>query len=60
MNTVCSNEQHAAMKTDDAIWYSLEPIGMQEIEAFEDEPAEVLEMRNCACGSTLCRTYVVK
>lgn len=54
MNTeCCSEEKHRAMKADLRTWESLQLIGVQTAEAFEDEPAFTIELRNCACGSTL-------
>lgn len=44
---------HAAIKADPARWAALPRIGDQPVEAFEDEPAYRLELRNCICGSTL-------
>ena len=47
--------QHAAMKLDRSVWESLEYVGLQIIEADEQGPREVLELRNApCCGSTLC------
>lgn len=51
--TCCSDDAHRAMKSDLRTWESLQLIGVQVIEAFEDEPESKLELRNCACGSTL-------
>jgi hypothetical protein len=36
-----------------ADWERLELIGYQVFPAFEDDPGEVLELRNDTCGSTL-------
>lgn len=44
---------HAALKLDRALWATLELVGVQKVEADETGPAEVYELRNCACGSTL-------
>jgi len=46
----CTTEQHEALKRD--AWESLTPIGI--MPAYTDEP-RVLELANCACGSTLAR-----
>lgn len=54
--TPCSAEIHEAMKLDAAVWPTLKFIGVQILDAFEDEPEERLELRNCACGSTLCKS----
>lgn len=53
MTTCCTVAHHEALKLNAAAWSALELIGVQEIEAFEDEPAGALELRNCSCGSTL-------
>jgi hypothetical protein len=45
---------HAAMKADDAQWEQLDPIGRQK--SWDDDDNEIwLDLRNCPCGSTLCR-----
>ena len=46
---------HEAVKADDAAWSLLKHVGFQHVEAYEDEPAYTLEIRNCACHSSLCR-----
>jgi hypothetical protein len=53
---VCSQALHNALKADDAAWATLPLVGVQHIDADEDGPAESLELRNCACGSTLCKS----
>lgn len=53
--TTCTTEFHAALKLDATRWALLSYVGVQVIEADDDEPEERLELRNCACGSTLCR-----
>lgn len=50
-----TTEFHESLKRDLSQWNCLMFIGNQVIDAWEDEPEEVLEMRNCSCGSTLCR-----
>jgi hypothetical protein len=45
---------HEAIKQSPA-WQSLKYIGIQHVEAWEGEPAYDLELRNCACGTTLAR-----
>lgn len=56
MTTTCTTEFHAALKLDATRWALLSYVGVQVIEADEDEPEERLELRNCtACQSTLCR-----
>ena len=52
---VCATEVHEALKRDDAKWAALEYVGVQRIEADETGPAEAIELRNCACHSTLAR-----
>lgn len=53
---LCSaSVDHAAIKLDDYAWLALPLDGIQTIEASGDEPAEELELRRCACGSTLGR-----
>ncbi len=46
---------HAALKLDPIAWAALRLVGRQEVPAGEgpDEPAYVLEHRDCPCGSTL-------
>jgi hypothetical protein len=46
---------HAAAKQDEAVWQSLAYVGIQHVPADESGPAESLELRNCRCGSTLCK-----
>ena len=55
MNSLtCTAALHLALKSDAASWSALPLIGVQSWEAFEDEPAGVLELRNCPqCGSTM-------
>ncbi len=50
----CTNESHRALKLDPVQWQSLQFIGYQRMPAVDDLPEETLELRNCACGSTLC------
>lgn len=52
----CTVASHEAVKRDDAAWAALDLRGVQHVEADDAGPAEALELRNCACGSTLCRT----
>jgi hypothetical protein len=48
---------HERAKRDSDVWALLPKIGEQRIPAFGDEPAEVLELRNCpVCHSTLAKT----
>lgn len=49
---------HARAKRDSAVWATLAKVGVQHVPAGEDpiaEPAYTIELRNCACGSTLCK-----
>ncbi len=46
---------HAALKKDGAAWRELELVGHQHVRADDYGPAEVHELRNCTCGSTLNR-----
>jgi hypothetical protein len=51
---VCTTALHLALKSDPASWSALPLIGVQSWEAFEDEPAGAIELRNCPhCGSTM-------
>lgn len=34
-------------------WEALESLGAMVIPPYEDDPGEVLDLRNCACGTTL-------
>jgi len=52
---MCTSERHDAIKTDDAIWLTLEPEGYQPT---YDEPGQPthLELKKCdQCDSTLSR-----
>lgn len=51
---------HALLKATPSLWQQLVRIGLQHIEANEDEPAETMELRNCACGSTLAITITTE
>lgn len=44
---------HATLKADRSLWEQLPYLGVTRFEADETGPAEVIEFRNCACGSTL-------
>lgn len=55
---VCPESVHEAMKSSPE-WSLLKPIGMQIIEERDDGKVEALEMRNCQCGSTLCKEVVL-
>jgi hypothetical protein len=54
-----AGHDHAALKTGIG-WSSLEYVGTQRVPAGDDGPAYALEMRNCACHSTLCRVVAGK
>lgn len=47
---VCEPAVHERLKTDPAAWASLKDVGVQLLDG-----APLLELRNCACGSTLAR-----
>jgi hypothetical protein len=49
----CTRALHDALATDPKAFVRLELIGYQQVEADDIGPADVLELRNCACGSTL-------
>jgi hypothetical protein len=51
----CTREHHEALKKCDARWRALTLVGVQIVEANAAEDATRLELRNCACGSTLGR-----
>ena len=53
--TTCTIESHEAIKQDQAAWERLTFVKHWHLEADGDEPAEVLELRNCSCGSTLAK-----
>lgn len=55
MPPVCPQEVHAAIKRDDSAWSACKYIGVQVVPADDTGPEERLELRNCRCGSTLCR-----
>lgn len=44
---------HAAIKRDPTAWAQLDLVGHHHTPADDSGPAETLELRNCACGSTL-------
>ena len=50
----CTHSTHRAAVADDVQWSAMRPIGMQQV-----DETEALEMRNCTCGSTLCRVVVL-
>lgn len=52
-NLACTKSVHEAIKADARAWAGLQYIGRQYTPADEYGPAETLELRNCACGSTL-------
>lgn len=55
MRSTCTRD-HAALKLSGAEWLALEYVKQVHLEADADGPAELLEARNCSCGSTLLRT----
>lgn len=38
-----------------ASWAALQLVGYQEVPPFGEEPGWTIELRNCSCGSTICR-----
>ena len=46
----CTRAVHDQIKRDAGAWASLPYLGLQ-----ADGPRHVLELRNCACGSTLAK-----
>lgn len=46
---------HDLIKHNDAAWSLLDPAGVMRFEATDRDPAETLELRHCACRSTLAR-----
>ncbi len=52
-NPVCSQAIHAAIVADDEAWSRMPYVGVQLL-----VPGCHLEMRECACGGTLCRAPV--
>lgn len=54
--SLCSaGHDHAYLRSSPEAFAALEYVGVQEVEASEDGPGYALLMRNCPCGSTLCR-----
>lgn len=49
---------HEQLKSTDA-WWSLALVGQQHTPEDEIGPGEDLELRNCACGSTLARVILM-
>jgi hypothetical protein len=56
--SVCTAEIHAALKADPVRWARLRHIGMRRYE-YGDGTSELLEHRNCECGTTLVRVVDV-
>jgi hypothetical protein len=50
---------HADLKRDD-VWPTLVLVGFQRTPADDYGPETVLELRNCACGSTLAKDVTPK
>lgn len=50
----CTPTSHEQLKRDDTAWSALAYVGRQLYYDDRDLPA-YLELRNCKCGSTLCR-----
>lgn len=51
----CTQALHNSLAADATSFARLELIGYQVREADGDDPAAVLEVRACACGSTISR-----
>jgi hypothetical protein len=52
---ICEEKiDHEAIKLDEARWSSLTYVGVQP-DVDDDGRSAPLELRNCRCGSTLCR-----
>jgi hypothetical protein len=49
----CTPAGHERLKANQEAWAGLELLGRQEVPGFDDEAAYELELRQCACGSTL-------
>jgi hypothetical protein len=49
----CSVASHDALKADNAQWSALPSAGVQHVHADDTGAAYDIEMRTCACGSTL-------
>lgn len=45
---------HAALKRSATAWAALRYVGRQYLPADDSGPELALELRDCACGSTLC------
>lgn len=56
---VCPSEVHEAMKLDgrfEQLPFANVARPYQLVERYKDEPGELLAVRNCRCGSTICKT----
>lgn len=42
-----------ARSISESMWTEMPLVGIQEVPAFEGEPGWSLQLKNCACGSTL-------
>jgi hypothetical protein len=49
---------HDAIRSNDAAWFALRFVGIQQDTTDDGRPAP-LELRDCSCGSTLCRPAVL-
>ena len=54
------HKEHESIKADDHSWSSLAYVGVQFTPADEYGPDELLELRNCQCGSTLAKAISTK
>ena len=48
-----TDADHDMLKLDALAWTTLELVGVQVLPAWQDEPEERAECRNCSCGTTL-------
>ena len=56
----CTTETHKKYALTPALWYSLSWVGIQPgyNDDGDEDDGEKLELRNCSCGSTLCRKWL--
>jgi len=55
MTPITCTVDHESLKLDQSAWTALRHIGDMRLEADTLEPEERLELRNCACGTTLAK-----
>ncbi len=54
----CLPAIHEEIKADPMRWPTYDLCGHSHSEAFDNEPAEWLEHRNCSCGSTMSKAFL--